>query len=80
VRLRILSNAPHGKQKGFKIHISTWNTERRAHDEAINFDRDVKIKSIVEKVVVRGRSKYAVRVGVFSNKSEVLEMVRKLLK
>jgi hypothetical protein len=68
----------HEKPKGFVIHISTWDTKRRARDEAKKFERDMEIKTIVEKVVLDGKSKYAVHIGVFSNKEEAFAILRKL--
>jgi hypothetical protein len=68
----------HEKPKGFVIHISTWDTKRRARDEAKKFERDMEIKTIVEKVVLDGKSKYAVCIGVFSNKEEAFVILRKL--
>jgi hypothetical protein len=38
----------------------------------------MEIKTIVEKVVLDGKSKYAVRIGVFSNKDEAFVILRKL--
>jgi hypothetical protein len=68
----------HEKPKGFVIHISAWDTKRRARDEAKKFERVMEIKTIVEKVVLDGKSKYAVRIGVLSNKEEALVILRKL--
>jgi hypothetical protein len=68
----------HEKPNGFVIHISTWDTERHARDEAKKFERDMEIKTIIEKVILDGKSKYAVRIGVFSNKEEALIILRKL--
>jgi hypothetical protein len=68
----------HEKPKGFVIHISAWDTERRARNEAKKFERDMEIKTIVEKVVLDGKSKYAVRIGVFSNKEEAFVILHKL--
>jgi hypothetical protein len=68
----------HKKPKGFVIHISTWDTERRARQEAKKFQSDVGIKTIVEQVVVDGKSKYAVRAGVFSNKNEAFDALREI--
>jgi hypothetical protein len=65
------------KPKGFKIHISTWDTEQRARIEAEKFKHDLEIKTMVEEIVVNGKSKYAVRIGVFSNAEEVLAILRK---
>ena len=65
------------KPKGFKIHISTWDTEQRAHIEAEKFKHDLEIKTMVEEIVVNGKSKYAVRIEVFSNAEEVLAILRK---
>jgi hypothetical protein len=69
---------PHEKPKGFVIPISSWDTERRARNEAKLFGRDMEIKTNVEKIVVDGKSKYAVYVGVFSTKEEALAALRKL--
>jgi hypothetical protein len=68
----------HEKPNGFVIHISTWDTERRAHNEAKKFERDKEIKTIIEKVLMDGKSKYAVRIGVFSSKEEALVVFNKL--
>jgi hypothetical protein len=68
----------HEKPDGFVVHISTWDTERRARDEAKKFQRDMEVNTIVEKVVVDGKSKYGVYIGVFSKKEEVLVSLRKL--
>jgi hypothetical protein len=68
----------HEKPKGFVIHISTWDTERRARYEAKKFERDMEIKTIIENVIVDGKSKYAVRIGVFSSKEEALVVFHKL--
>ncbi len=65
------------KQKGFKIHISSWDTEQRARIEARKFKQDLEIKTMVEEIVANGKSKYAVRIGVFSNAEEVLAILRR---
>jgi hypothetical protein len=39
----------------------------------------MEIKAIVEKVVADGKSKYAVRIGVFSNKGVAFVILHKLL-
>jgi hypothetical protein len=67
----------HEKPECFKIQISSWDTERRARDEAKKFEQNLKINPIVEKVVIKGKSKYAVRIGVFSSEEEVLVILRK---
>jgi cell division protein FtsN len=38
----------------------------------------MEIKTIIEKVLVDGKSKYAVRIGVFSSKEEALVVFHKL--
>jgi len=68
----------HKKPKGFVIHISTWETERRARNEAKKFERDRKISTIIEKILVDGKSKYAVYIGVFSSKEKALVIYHKL--
>jgi hypothetical protein len=68
----------HEKPNGFVIHISAWDTKRRARDEAKKFERDMEIKTIIEKVLVDGKLKYAVRIGVFSSKEEALIVFHKL--
>ena len=65
------------KPKGFKIHISTWDTEQRARIEAKKFKQGLEIKTMVEEIVVNGKSKYALRIGVFSSEKEVLVILRK---
>jgi hypothetical protein len=68
----------HEKPKGYIIHISTWDTERRARNEAKKFERDMEIKTFVEKIIVSGKSKYAVRLGIFPSKEEAFTILRKL--
>ena len=75
VRIGVITNE---KPSGFKIHISTWDTKQRARIEAKKFKQDLEIKTIVEKIIVKGKLKFAVRIGVFSNREEVYAILRKL--
>jgi hypothetical protein len=68
----------HQKPAGFVIQISNWETERLARAEAKKIKRDLDVKTIVEKVVVDGKTKYAVRAGVFATKVEAFEALRGL--
>jgi hypothetical protein len=64
------------KPDGFAIPISTWDSEPVALEEAKNFERDLKVKTIVEKIMVDGKSKYAVHIGVFSDKEKAFIILR----
>jgi hypothetical protein len=85
VRMGVLTNVAYGqknqiseheKQKGFKIHISTWDTKRRASDEAKKLNQELEIKTFVEKVFVNSKPKYAVRIGVLSDNEAVLGILK----
>jgi len=75
VRIGVFTNE---KPKGYKIHLSTWDTKQRARIEAKKFKHDLEIKTMVEKIIVKGKLKFAVRIGVFSNREEVFTILRTL--
>ncbi len=66
------------KPKGYVIHISTWDTQRKAREEAKKFEREMQVKTSVEKIVSNGKVKYAVHIGVYSTKEEAYLVLRSL--
>jgi len=60
----------HKSPNGSPIHISTWDTERRARNEAKKFERKKEDQDYYRKIVVDGKFKYAVLLGFFSSEEE----------